>query len=67
MKKAYSKEAKSFCESIKALADRPDNLENLESYLTQHFQTWLDRYASTPEDITSELSAFAGIEEGVSK
>lgn len=42
------KAAEDFCQSIKALASKPENLANLESYLTYNFQRWLEKYANTP-------------------
>ena len=54
--------AAQFVEAIKTIASKPENLNNLQYYLGIHFDTWLKRYASTPEDITSELREFAQME-----
>lgn len=51
--------AKQFCEAIKTLAENPANLDNLESYLSQHFYEWLKKFAATPEDMAAEMKAFA--------
>ena len=51
--------AAQFVEAIKTIASKPENLNNLQYYLGIHFDTWLKRYASTPEDITCELREFA--------
>lgn len=40
--------AADFAEAIKKLAENPQNLENLQSYLAQHFPEWLERCANTP-------------------
>lgn len=48
--------------AIKEIAQKPENLENLESYLTQHFAVWLKKYASTPDELAAELKEFARME-----
>ena len=50
-----------FCETIKKLAENPAALENLECYLSKHFNEWIETYASTPDGITDELQQFAEI------
>lgn len=57
-----AKAAAVFVAAIKEIASKPDNLDNLESYLTQHFPEWLRRYANSPEDIAAELEQFARME-----
>lgn len=56
-----AKAAADFVAAIKELASKPQNLENLESYLSQHFPEWLKKYAHTPEDIAAELKEFASM------
>lgn len=51
--------AKQFCKAIKTLAEKPANLDNLESYLSRHFYEWLKKFATTPEDMTAEMKSFA--------
>lgn len=53
------KYARQFCKAIKILAEKPANLDNLESYLSQHFDEWLAKYARTPEELTAEMKNFA--------
>ena len=53
--------AKRFCAAIRILANNPDAIQNLESYLSNHFDIWLKEYANTPENITSELWHFSNI------
>ena len=60
MERKYKQDAKEFCEAVKTIAGNPENLENLELYLSIHFQKWLDRFANYPENITAELKRFAG-------
>ena len=57
--KKYTVEAAQFCNAIRELANKPENLQNLESYLGYHFDKWLEKYASTPEDMAAEMSIFA--------
>ena len=58
----YTVEAAQFCDAIRELANKPENLQNLESYLEWHFETWLEKYASTPDGIAAEMSDFAQME-----
>lgn len=58
----HEQPAKDFCDAIRAFADKPDNLDNFESYLSIHFAEWLKKYASTPEKISKEMLNFANIE-----
>jgi hypothetical protein len=62
MKRKYKKEAALFIEAIKTIAQKEENIENLESYLSIHFDTWMRKFASTPKSITAELEAFASME-----
>ena len=57
--KKYAVEAAQFCDAIRELANKPENLQNLESYLGYHFDKWLEKYASTPEDMAAEMLSFA--------
>ena len=59
MKKTYTKEAAQFCEYIRTLASKPDNLNNLQSYLSVHFGEWLAKWANTPQDMAAEMREFA--------
>ena len=60
--KKYTIEAAQFCNAIRELANKPENLQNLESYLEYHFDKWMEKYASTPEDMAAEMSNFAQME-----
>lgn len=57
----YSKAAADFAAVIKELSRRPQNLDNLERYLAQHFAVWLEKHASTPEGLVEELQRFASM------
>lgn len=59
IERKFEQEAKQFCEAIKTIAEKPENLENLELYLSIHFATWLDKFANDPGSITAEIKAFA--------
>ena len=54
--------ARIFTKAIKTIAERPENLDNLERYLSYHFSAWLEKFANTPEKIAAELKAFAEME-----
>ena len=54
--------AKIFCDSIRTMAEKPENIDNLESYLTYHFTSWLETYGSYPEDLAMEMKMFAEME-----
>lgn len=54
--------ARDFCEAIRTIAAKPDNIANLEYYLAAHFDAWLERFASSPADLAAELKEFANME-----
>ena len=58
----YEKQAEEFCEAIRTLANKPENLNNLESYLTYNFDKWLATWANTPENLAAEMKEFAEME-----
>ena len=58
----YEKQAEEFCEAIRTLANKPENLNNLESYLTYNFDKWLTTWANTPENLAAEMKEFAEME-----
>lgn len=59
MERKYATYARVVAESIRTLASKPDNLDNLEIYLSLHFGEWLEKYARYPETIAAELQNFA--------
>ena len=58
----YEKQAEEFCEAIRTLANKPENLNNLESYLTYNFDKWLITWANTPENLAAEMKEFVEME-----
>lgn len=58
----HKQTAKEFIQAIKTISEKPQNLDNLESYLQQHFDIWLEKFAHSPETITAELKQFAEME-----
>lgn len=58
----HEQTAKQFCAAIQTIANKPQNLENFEIYLSMHFGEWLEKFANTPETITAEMRAFAEME-----
>lgn len=55
----YEKAAADFVAAIREIAGNPENLDNLESYLSAHFAAWLEKYASTPDEMACEMKEFA--------
>ena len=51
-----------FVNAIKELASKQENLDNLESYLSNHFDIWMEKFANTPSAIATELKCFAEME-----
>ena len=62
MNAKHEKNASEFIQAIKTLAERPENLKNLECYLSFNFSEWLKKFANTPDKITAELKMFAEME-----
>ena len=62
MNRKHEQTAKQFCEALRAIAGKPENLNHLESYLSYHFAEWMNKYANTPENITAELKSFADLD-----
>lgn len=62
MLKTFEQEAKQFCEAIKTITAKPENLEIFEVYLSMHFEKWLEKWGNTPENIAAELKHFAEME-----
>ena len=54
--------AHEFAEAIRVFAEKPDNIDNFESYLSYHFDVWMEKYASNPEGLVSEMKHFAEME-----
>ena len=54
--------AKVFIEAIKTIAEKPENIDNLECYLENHFDVWMEKFANNPEGLTSEVKHFAEME-----
>ena len=61
MEQKYTKEAAQFCEYIRTIASKPDNLDNLESYLSFSFGDWLKKYAYDPQSMVAEMREFANM------
>ena len=54
--------AHEFAEAIRMFAEKPDNIDNFESYLSYCFDVWMEKYASYPEGLVSEMKRFAEME-----
>lgn len=53
----YEKEAAKLLAAIKRIAANEYGAGALESYLTQHFPVWLERYANTPGGVVVRVVA----------
>lgn len=62
MKKENIENAKIFIDAIRTFAEKPQNLENFQSYLENHFGIWLEKFANTPQGIAGEMKSFAEME-----
>ncbi len=58
----YRELAQSFCNAIRTFSEKPENLNNMESYLSYHFPVWIEKYAYNPEILVSELKRFSEME-----
>lgn len=54
--------AKELIKTIKEIVSKPDNLDNFENYLSQHFDVWMEKFANSPEGLVSEMKQFAEME-----
>ena len=53
--------AAAFCDSLRAFSENPESIDNLQLYLENHFFTWFEKYANTPENLIYELLHFSSI------
>lgn len=54
--------AEMFAAAIRKFATKPENIDNFESYLSAHFDKWLEKFANTPENMAGEMKSFAEME-----
>ena len=62
MRKYEKQAATDFVEAIKLIAAKPDNLDNLESYLSRHFSEWISKWSNSPAGLAEEMKEFAEME-----
>lgn len=60
-KRPFEKEARKIAGTIRAFAESPDAIDNFESYLSMHFDSWMKDYAGTPAKMASEFAIFSKI------
>jgi predicted DNA-binding ribbon-helix-helix protein len=60
--KTYEQAAHDVAVAIQKFAEKPETLDNFESYLRYNFEAWLKNHASTPEDFAAEMTYFSGLE-----
>lgn len=51
--------AKMFCDAIRTMVKKPENIHNLENYLSCNFDIWIKKYANDPESLAEEMKSFA--------
>ena len=49
-------------EAIKAFNEKPENLENFQFYLENHFSEWFAKWAKSPAQLSAEFYNFATME-----
>lgn len=54
--------ARMFFDAIKEIANKPENMKNLEAYLSLHFTEWMEKYAGDPANLAGEMHNFATME-----
>lgn len=57
----YKHTAQALCDAVRKLGTNPEALDNLRSYLENHFGEWLGKYANTPDDLAEEMQNFANV------
>ena len=62
MENNMEKVAEQFVNAIKTIAEKPENLDNLQWYLSYHSEAWMKKYANTLEGLTAEMVEFANME-----
>ena len=62
MENHMEKVAEQFVNAIKTIAEKPENLDNFQWYLSYHFEAWVKEYANTPEGLTAEMVEVANME-----
>lgn len=61
----YEEQAVIMVEAIERFGKDPEALANFESYLSHNFNTWLEKFASTPEGMAYEFRCFSRMFDGV--
>lgn len=61
----YEAQALMIADAIEQFGKDSDALGNFVSYLTYNFDTWLEKFASTPEGMAYEFRCFSQMFEGV--
>ena len=61
-KREFEELAERFIEAIKRISKKEENLNNLQHYLSIHFEQWIERFARTPLAIVCEIESFADMD-----
>lgn len=59
MSNKYEAEARTIAEAIRRFNERPEALDNFESYISHCFGGWFERWANTPEGLAHEFEHFS--------
>lgn len=51
--------AKILADAIRTFAKHPENIDNFESYLSMHFDKWMELWANNPDKLAYEFKNFA--------
>ena len=58
---SYKEQAKTVVDAIRKMASDENSLDNFEGYLSYHFDSWIKKFASTPDGFASEMKEFSEI------
>lgn len=53
--------AKRLADAIRKFAENPENIDNFEGYLSNHFDAWMKKFAYDPYSLANEFQTFANM------
>lgn len=59
IERRFEEQAQALCKALKVMASNENAIDNFESYLTQHFDVWMQKWANTPDGLVDEIKNFA--------
>lgn len=54
--------AKQMADTLRKFVEKPQNIDNFESYLENYFISWKDKFANAPEKMIEDMKYFAEME-----